>query len=213
MKPARVSFTCGDLKLEGLFFRPESTAACPAVVVCHPHPQYGGSMHNNVTCAIADALVKAKMAALLFNFRGVGGSQGNYGGGEKEQEQEDVQSALDWLEANTGVDKSRLGVAGYSFGGGVAFPAVCGDSRVKAIMLVSPYFEKDPAGLIKKCTVPKLMIAGSDDYMVSAGTVEGYYRDAAEPKKLEIIKGADHFWGGYENKLSALAARFFQDNL
>jgi hypothetical protein len=211
MKPARVSFPCGDLKLEGLFFRPESAAACSAVVVCHPHPMYGGSMDNNVTFAIANALVKAKMAALLFNFRGVGGSQGSYGGGEKEQE--DVRSALDWLENNPGVDKSRLGIAGYSFGGGVAFPAACSDSRVKAIILISPYFEKDPSVFMKKCTVAKLFITGGDDYMVPADTVEGYYRDAAEPRKLEVIKGADHFWGGYENKLSDLAAPFFLDNL
>jgi len=168
-------------------------------------------MHNNVTFAIADALVKASMASLLFNFRGVGRSQGSFGGGEKEQE--DVKAALDWLHARQGVDVKRLGVAGYSFGAGVAFPAACKDDRVKALALVSPYFEKDPQALMKECSKPKLFIAGTEDYMVPAETVEGYYRDAAEPKRFESIRGADHFWGGQEREMAEPVTGFFLDNL
>ncbi len=211
MKPEHIIFPCGNLKLEGLFFQPDGGGDVPAVVVCHPHPLYGGTMHNNVTFAIADALVKKSVAALLFNFRGVGDSQGNFGGGEKEQE--DVGAALDWLSDREGVERNRLGVAGYSFGAGVAFPAACPDARVKAVALVSPYFEKDPAHLMSACGKPKLLIAGSDDYMVPAETVAGYYKDAAEPKKLEIINGADHFWGGFEDEMAGLVAQFFEDKL
>jgi alpha/beta superfamily hydrolase len=209
MKPEHIVFPCGTLKLEGLLFRPTGVPEVPSVVVCHPHPLYGGTMHNNVTFAVAEALVKESMAALLFNFRGVGGSQGSYGGGEKEQE--DVKAALNWLEGKQGVDKTRLGVAGYSFGAGVAFPAACADARVKAIALISPYFEKDPGGLMKRCDKPKLLITGSDDYMVTAETVSGYFKDAVEPKKLEVIDGADHFWGGFEREMAKLVAGFVKE--
>ena len=79
MKPQQIVFPCGELKLEGLFYSVEAKEPVPAVAVCHPHPLYGGSMHNNVTYAIADALEKSGIAALLFNFRGVGRSRADMG--------------------------------------------------------------------------------------------------------------------------------------
>ena len=211
MKPQQVSFACGSLKLEGLYYGIEAKETGPAVVICHPHPLYGGSMRNNVTYALADALVKCGIAALLFNFRGVGRSQGSYGGGITEQE--DVRAALDWLGPGKGVDAGRLGLAGYSFGAGVAYPVGCRDARVKAIALVSPYFESSPSSLLQGCLKPKLILGGSQDDMVPAQDVETYGREAAEPKKCEIIKGPDHFWGGYERPMADKVADFFQETL
>jgi alpha/beta superfamily hydrolase len=211
MKPQQITFPCGELKLEGLYYGIETKEPVPAVVVCHPHPLHGGSMHNNVTYAIADALVKSDVAVLLFNFRGVGGSGGSYGGGIAEQE--DVTAALDWLVSGKDVHGGRLGLAGYSFGAGVAFPVGCRDARVKAMALVSPYFESSPISLLKDCLKPKLMLGGSEDDMVPAQDVETYGRDAAEPKKCDIIKGPDHFWGGYERPMAEKVAGFFKDIL
>jgi len=211
MKPQQIVFPCGELKLEGLFYSVEAKEPVPAVVVCHPHPLYGGSMHNNVTNAMAEALVKSGIAALLFNFRGVGGSQGSHGGGIAEQE--DVRAALDYLGPAKGVDAGRLGLAGYSFGAGVAFPVGCRDERVGAMALVSPYFESTPLSLLKGCRKPKLILSGSRDDMVRAQDVETYGREAAEPKKCEIIKGPDHFWGGYERPMAEKVAGFFKDVL
>ncbi len=211
MSPQQIIFPCGEIKLEGLLYGIESGESSPAVVVCHPHPLYGGTMHNNVTCAIADALVKAGMAVMLFNFRGVGRSQGSYGGGLDEQQ--DVKAALDWLTSVKGVDGKRLGLAGYSFGAGVAFPVGCADARVKAQALVSPYFESSPLLLLKGCMKPKLILGGSQDDMVPPGEVERYGKEAVEPKKCEIIKGPDHFWGGYEDLISAKIAAFFKETL
>jgi len=211
MKPQNITFPCGKIKLEGIYYGIDAKDPVPAVVVCHPHPLHGGSMHNNVTYAIADALVKSGIAALLFNFRGVGGSQGSYGGGIAEQE--DVTAALDWLGSAKGVDAERLGLAGYSFGAGVAFPVGCRDARVRAVALVSPYFESSPLSLLKACLKPKLIIGGSQDDMVPAQDVETYGREAAEPKKCEIIKGPDHFWGGYERPMAEKVADFFKDIL
>ena len=211
MKAEQIIFKCGELKLEGLYYSIQTKESVPAVVVCHPHPLYGGSMHNNVTNAIADALVKSGIAALLFNFRGVGGSQGSHGGGIAEQE--DVKAALDWLESVKDVDTQRLGLAGYSFGAGVAFPVGCADLRVKAVALVSPYFGHTPLSLFTSCLKPKLILGGSRDGTVPAKDVEIYGREAAEPKKCEIIKGPDHFWGGYERPMSEKVAGFFKDTL
>ena len=211
MKPLHSLFPCGELKLEGLYYGVEAEGPAPAVAVCHPHPLHGGSMSNNVTCAIADALVKAGIAALLFNFRGVGRSEGRHGGGIAEQQ--DVVAALDWLGSWKGVDAGRLGLAGYSFGGGVALPVACADERVKCIALISPYFESSSIVLLRDCHKPKLIMAGGDDDMALPSDVEQYGREAAAPKTCEIIKGADHFWGGYEGQMAAKVAGFFRDIL
>jgi len=111
------------------------------------------------------------------------------------------------------LDSSRLGLAGYSFGAGVAFPVGCSDERVKAMALVSPYFESTPLSLLKECRKPKLILSGSRDNAVSALDVEAYGLEAAEPKQVEIIKGPDHFWGGYERPMAEKVAGFFKDNL
>ncbi len=211
MKPLPITFQCGELKLEGLYFSLERQGPLPAVVVCHPHPLYGGSMHNNVTCAIADALVAVSMDALLFNFRGVGSSQGGYGGGVEEQK--DIAAALEWLQGREGVDGGRLGLAGYSFGAGVALPVGCANERVKGIALISPYFENSPLDMLRGCRKPKLIMGGSNDDRVLPADVETYGEEAAEPKECEIIDGPDHFWGGYEGQMAESVAGFFKDIL
>ena len=207
MKPEHVTFQCGKLKLEGVFYGAESKEPLPAVVVCHPHPLYGGSMNNNVTHAIAGALAAVTVHAFLINFRGVGISDGSYGGGVHEQQ--DVVAALDWLKKRPDVNSAKLGLAGYSFGAGVVFPVACSDERVKAFALVSPYFEGAQESLLSGCSKPKLIMGGSEDQMISADIVLLYGRKAAEPKQVEIIKGPDHFWNGYEDKMAETVAGFF----
>lgn len=211
MKPQSITFPCDEIKLEGLYYGVETMGPVPAVVICHPHPLHGGSMHNNVTYAIAEALVKAGIGALLFNFRGVGRSGGRHGGGIAERE--DIGAALDWLQGQQEVDKNRLGLAGYSFGGGVALPVACTDERVKCTALVSPYFESSPLAILKSCGKPKLILGGGNDEIVLPTDVGQYGREAAEPKKWEIIKGADHFWGGCEGQMADSVAGFFSGHL
>jgi uncharacterized protein len=210
VKQERVTFPCGKLKLEGLYFAAGHRSPLPAVVVCHPHPLYGGSMHNNVTFALADALVSANISALLFNFRGVGGSDGSYGGGIGERE--DVRAALDYLQSLKGTDGQKLGLAGYSFGGGVVMHVACADERVRAFALISPYSEDGQYTVLKNCTKPTLIIGGSADGMVPPGEVELCASMAAGAKKAEIIDGADHFWGGYEDSMAKLTAAFFSES-
>ncbi len=108
-----VTFVSGDITLEGVLHLLEQPPS-PGVLICHPHPLYGGNMHNNVVTAISGALVEKGLAALRFNFRGVGGSEGSYANGVGEQQ--DVAAGIAYLRQLPEIDPSSVGVAGYSFG-------------------------------------------------------------------------------------------------
>src|SRR5271167_354933 len=99
MDEKQVSFRSGDLTLEGLLANPGGGA--PAAIVCHPHPLYGGSMYNNVVDAILEAMWPAGYATLRFNFRGVGGSEGEHDGGRGEVD--DALAALAFILAQPAV--------------------------------------------------------------------------------------------------------------
>src|SRR5271163_2662156 len=104
MQEVQVTFRSGDLTLEGLLANPGGNA--PAVVVCHPHPLYGGSMYNNVVDAVLAAMWQAGYATLRFNFRGVGASDGEHDGGPGEVD--DAVAAMAFLLAQPGVRKEAL---------------------------------------------------------------------------------------------------------
>src|SRR5262249_28427158 len=124
-----VTFPASEITLEGLFWAPPQTPAV-GVVLCHPHPLYGGEMHNNIVSALADTLQQAGMATLRFNFRGVGRSGGEHGGGEAEVE--DVKAAVTYLLSRQTVP--TVVVAGYSFGSMVGLRAGAADPRVHKLI-------------------------------------------------------------------------------
>src|ERR1700735_5869830 len=131
MDEKQVSFRSGDLTLEGLIANPGGSA--PAAVVCHPHPMYGGSMHNNVVEAILVAMWKAGYATLRCNCRGVGSSEGEHDGGPGEVD--DAVAAMTFLLAQPGVRREGAVMAGYSFGAMVAVSA--GDERAEIARIVA----------------------------------------------------------------------------
>ena len=147
----------------------------------------------------------------MFNFRGVGGSQGNFGGGIAEQE--DAASAISWVTSQPESDGNRVGLFGYSFGAAVALPVACADARVKAVALVSMPPGPAQMSLLKKCAKPKLIISGTDDAVVPLEQARLMHREAAEPKQFELISGADHVWWGHENTLAEKVAAFFEQTL
>ena len=104
----KIEFLADSIVFEGLL---QKNSAAKGVVITHPHPLYGGNMHNNVVVAISQAYQKLDYTTLRFNFRGVGGSQGSYGDGIGEQE--DVSAAVAFL-ADLGMN--QIDLAGYSFG-------------------------------------------------------------------------------------------------
>ena len=166
-------------------------------------------MNNNVILAVSSALAEKSIIAFMFNFRGVGGSQGSYGDGVAEQE--DVAAAISWLISQPAVDNNRVGLLGYSFGAAVALPVACADERVRAVALISLPPGPSKASQLKGCTKPKLIVCGTNDFVVPLDQAKLISRKAAEPKQFELISGADHFWLGYETVLSAKVAAFFKD--
>ena len=166
-------------------------------------------MDNNVILSASLALVERSTIAFMFNFRGVGGSQGSYGDGIAEQE--DVKAAVSWLVSQPVVDNNRLGLLGYSFGAAVALPVACADEGVKAVALISLPPEPLQVSQLKGCTKPKLIVCGTNDFVVPLEQAELMNREAAEPKQFELISGADHFWRGYEAVVAEKVAAFFED--
>ncbi|MBI2906468.1 MAG: alpha/beta fold hydrolase [Chloroflexi bacterium] len=195
-------------RLEGLLWLPDAESPAPSgpsagVVVCHPHPLYGGDMHNSVVRAVARALCARSIAALRFNFRGVGRSSGAFDDGVGEQD--DVRDALSALAFTPGIGAERLGLTGYSFGARVALGAAEKDDRVRALAAISP-----AGGLPTNFRGPRLFIAGDNDEFVSAEWLVEEVAKLTEPKELEIIAGADHFWFGYEEEMAERVADFFE---
>ncbi len=210
MKRLHISSPSGELELEGAWHLPDSEGHLPAVIVCHPHPLYGGSMSANVVFYLCQALAGAGIAALRFNFRGVGKSQGRFGGGKLEQE--DVRAALDFVLATENIDHQRIGLAGYSFGGGVAAAVAVGEERIKMLALVSPALMESGEQL-KEYIKPKFIIIGENDDVIAQQELRELFEEMPEPKRYEVITGADHFWEGFVDVVADKVAGFFKEAL
>ncbi len=207
MKNTRVVFPSGELLLEGILAAPKGAGPFPAVIICHPHPLYGGDMDNNVVHSLSETLTQASFVSFRFNFRGVGGSQGEFGQGIGEQE--DVEAALAFIGAVKEVDSDRIGLVGYSAGAGFAFPVGVKDAQIKALAAVSPAFDMFDFGFLKDCHKPKLLVLGSKDKFTATSEFLGFCQTLPNPKECEIIEGADHFWWEYESRLAAKVTAFF----
>jgi alpha/beta superfamily hydrolase len=207
-----VGFSAAELRLEGVMHLPTDSGPFPAVVVCHPHPLYGGDMDNNVVRAIASALHEASMAVLRFNFRGVGRSQGEFSDGLGEQE--DLRSALAFLSSQAGVDPDRIGLAGYSFGAKIALSVALLDQRLAALALVSPFTSDEEWDQLTNARFPTLVISGSEDDFISPHRLRRLSEAMPPgPVECEIVLGVDHFWWGHESKLARRAKGFFSSHL
>ena len=206
MKETTVSLLSGELLLEGILATPQGAGPFPAVIVCHPHPLYGGSMDNNVVYSLCETLTQASFISLKFNFRGVGESQGEFGQGIGEQA--DVEAAISFVSKLKEVDENRIGLAGYSAGAGFALPVAADDARIKALAAVSPPINMFNFDWLTGCPKPKFLISGGKDDLISPKQFLEFCGNLPEPKECETIEGADHFWWGYEAHLAAKVTVF-----
>jgi hypothetical protein len=175
--------------------------ATHAAVVCHPHPLFGGTLHNKVVFHTMKALNSFGFPVLRFNFRGTGLSQGEHDQGNGEVD--DVRSALDWLDAEYHLP---MLFAGFSFGAAVGLRAACADSRVRAVIGVGTPVGPVAADsevprtytfeFLQDCMKPKLFVSGARDQFGPRTKLEALVASASEPKKLVMIEGADHFFEG-----------------
>jgi len=177
-----------------------SPNATHAAVVCHPHPLYGGTLHNKVVFHAMKALNGFGFPVLRFNFRGTGLSEGDHAGGIGEVE--DVRAALDWLEREFTLP---VIFAGFSFGAVVGLRAACPDDRVRtltALGLPAVRFADRMDDrvydfeFLRTCTKPKLFVSGARDQFAPAGKLEALVNTFADPKKLVRIEAGDHFFEG-----------------
>jgi len=198
-----------NITLEGMFALPAGPGPFGLVVVCHPHPLYGGNMENNVVEAICQKLGDQGLAWLKFNFRGVGKSAGHFAGGLGEKE--DAKAALSFAEKQTRVNPCKMGICGYSFGSLVALAVAVEDQRIKAVAGISPFIQ--PANLLHYYAKPKLFISGSDDEFINPKSLEELFLHLLEPKELTVYPGVDHFWNGYEEPMARKVSQFFKDHL
>ena len=211
MKEINLSFPCGDLSLEGVLNMPGGKGPLAAVVVCHPHPIYGGDMNNNVVVAVCNALALKGIASFRFNFRGVGRSEGRFVQGLGEQE--DIRAAVSSLRMAEDIDMDRIGLVGYSFGAGVALSVAPGDERVQAVAAISPIIPQPTLNQLRGYFKPKLFLCGSRDSFITLDELQRIAYELPEPKESEVISGADHFWRGYEEKVANKVADFFSRTL
>lgn len=194
----RVFFPAGPYILEASLAQLEGVAPRKAVVICHPHPQYGGDMNNNVVGAVARELAGCGMRVLRFNFRGVGGSQGSYGEGVGELE--DVRGAIDFL-VQAG-DSEELYLVGYSFGALVGLRVATADKRLQGWVGIAPPVGIYDLSFLEGCPRPKLLVAGDRDPFCPVPALENLFAQLSEPKTLALIPGADHFLVGDEDRLA-----------
>jgi len=200
MKEQRVTFPSQNLTLEGLYAPPKDAAGAKGAVVCHPHPQYGGSMYNNVVDAALAALWGRGFATLRFNFRGVGESEGSYGGGEGEAV--DAAAAVAWMRGQSGLQGAPIILSGYSFGAAAAWSAAARAGALQALVLIAA-----PMRMMNTGSLPPigniLLIAGSHDSFCPAAELEGLCARLGKGASFRVIDGADHFFGGYEEEVTA----------
>ncbi len=197
-----VRFRADAFSLEGRLTAPAD--AKRAAVVCHPHPQYGGDMDNPVVVAATEALAARGVAALRFNFRGVGDSEGSYSGNLSETE--DARRALDLLRER--LPGASLALGGYSFGAMVALAAGHDHGevdRVFAIALPATMFD---VSAFAASTKPKLFVAGDRDQYCPYPALEALVATFAGENELVKLSGADHFLAGFGQAIGDAVAKF-----
>ncbi len=183
-------------RLEAILEHSALHSPAGGVVVCHPHPQHGGTMHNKVAHTLARAFVRMGFAALRFNFRGTEQSEGEYDGGDGELD--DALAALDWMRSLNA--KSPLWVAGFSFGAAVAVKAAV-VTLVDGLISVAPAIRHFASGLESQPTCPWLIVQGDQDDIVDVDETIAWVNELQPGPEISIISNGEHFFHG---KLIAL---------
>ena len=182
--------------------------ATSGVVICHPHPQYGGSMENDLVVTVAEALRVRGLATLRFDFRGVGTSGGVYDDGRGEVD--DVLAAAALLRQR--LDAPRVALVGYSFGSVMALRAgVAAPEATTGVVAVAPPVRMVALDFLAGFPVPLAFVTGDRDQFCPLETIESARERFAPASTLSLVPGADHFFGGYLDTLAARVAELASD--
>ena len=191
-------------KLEALLEEPEEQEPRAAALVCHPHPQHGGTMHNKVVYRMARGLRKKGYVVLRFNYRGVNLSEGVYDHGNGELE--DARSALAWLRES--YPDLPFSVAGFSFGSRIVLRLGCSVPGVQSIVAAGIVAAYANDGYIAECKVPRVFISSTNDQYAPKEKLEQIVGSAPEPKRLVLIPAEDHFFKGALDEFEAAVMEY-----
>jgi len=178
-------------RLECLFELPPDGEVQGVAVICHPHPQHGGTMHNKVAHTLARAFVHSGFAALRFNFRGTEGSEGDYDNGVGELD--DALAAADWLRER--YPDMPFWFAGFSFGAAIAIRAAI-RYPVDGLVSVAPAVKRFAQGLDEQPQCPWLIVQGDVDELVDVHDTIDWVNGLEPGPELMIMQDAEHFFHG-----------------
>jgi uncharacterized protein len=185
-------------KLEAIFWTPTPPNASPlAAVVCHPHPLFGGTLHNKVVYQTAKSLSALGIPVLRFNFRGAGLSAGTHDRGRGERE--DVRTALDFIQAE--FSGAKVLVAGFSFGSMVGLRVGCEDNRVVRLIGLGIPVNNTDFSFLTGCAKPKLFVHGERDEHGALAKVRELFVTLPGENLLVDVPGVDHFFVGKLDQL------------
>lgn len=177
--------------LEALLDVPNGAPRAVAVLG-HPHPLHGGTMHTKALYQAAKAMPRIGVAALRFNFRGCGSSRGAFDAGPGEKD--DFRAALTFVEAR--FPDLPIWAAGMSFGSWIAMTVGAEEPRVSLLLGIAPPVDRYDFDVLKTCTLPKFIIHGESDELISVKAIRKFYAQIPEPKELVTIEDANHLFEG-----------------
>jgi len=196
-----------NIKLEAEYYQ-STQGRSPEVLITHPHPDYGGTMHNNVVSAIFNILLENDITCLRFNFTGVGKSRTVSISGKNRIF--DVKTCIDFLEYEKNIDE--IIICGYSYGAAIGCSTINYSVKVKGFIAISfPFdFMGKKYKKLSQSDKPKFFIQGDQDNVAVFQNFKKHYEEYDEPKEYVIIEGADHFYRGYEDKITHEVLKFYQ---
>ena len=194
----RLTIDAGQRTLEACL-ADVGTARCGGTILCHPHPEYGGSMDNAVVVTVASALAAGRFTTLRFNFGGVGRSQGGFSGGPVEID--DARAALATLTTLL-PSGTPLVVVGYSFGAWIALRLAAEASGLRHVVAIGPPLDFLEWSFLDTVAAPITFVAGERDQFCAAAHLARVTAAHAGQIELRTIVGADHFFVGREDEVA-----------
>lgn len=196
-------------KLEAVLWTPPTVAPEIAALVCHPHPLFGGTMHNKVVFQAAKALDSLGIAVLRFNFRGAGLSEGVHDRGNGEVD--DVRAALAFMRSEFA--GTPLLLAGFSFGCWVGLRAGCEDERVEKLIGIGAPVNSSDFSYLLNCRKPKLFVHGANDEFGNVEKVRQMVDSLPGENELVVVDRVDHFFTGRVEELGKAITEWLKPSL
>ena len=194
-------------RLEAVLELPVDASPVGSAVVCHPHPQHGGTLHNKVAHTLARAFVRMGYAALRFNFRGTEMSEGEFDDGNGELD--DALAVVDWMRARS--PGLPLWVSGFSFGAAIAVRAAVA-TEINGLISVAPAIDRFAPGLLSQPECPWLIIQGDQDELVDIEETVTWVDGLDPGPELLIVPGGEHFFHGRLVELRDAVSEFVAEH-